>query len=521
MSLREKARATAAPKKPEVTNIPMALAQDAEIITPADSYQQQPTLRRTDNPHSREEAFLALFEIFKEIAYATDETALFRGIATGLMAHLAVPSLALFFRHKDRFVLRHSRGYKLAEKTAFPLGKLPSLLLRQPALHYIHQIKEQLEAEESLYLSALEKSIIVPAVHNGELAAFAIVALPERSDFSQDDLLFLQLFGETLAAFRGLIDRLISLAEQERAYHRREVRQSFFNEFTYRLATTTTDKDADLLLSETLNEKFGLRMYVLVLKEDYFFRVHCAQGLRRKSLSGFEMALNDPIMQELQQARGWQIHDNFRDDRRFTDRLDEEDITLADGLEILPLHHNGQLKGCFMLFALEKLLAGDERFYLQGILQSWLFRKMTDALPRRQATDSDSPYLPLKRRIAKAEEKLAVYGVPYTGILLQIVNLDRLEGIFGPEYAQTLRHKAVEIIRQHLSDGDYCLELLHGQFFLLAEGAQSAQAFKITRQMQRDISEIHPREELSPLVRSKFFSRPEDELPELEKFLQI
>ncbi|MCS6984514.1 MAG: hypothetical protein NZM25_05220 [Leptospiraceae bacterium] len=461
---------------------------------------------------SREEAYQAIFDLYRELSFCDSDEKIYRALFLGITAYLGSISLAMYAQEKDTFYLRYVNGYQLAPNTVFP-GRVFAKVLQQKArLFLVGEVLPSLPEEEKFSLEPFSRDLAIPAMVLTELKGFLLLRL-SKAHISPEEKLFLELLSACAGIYLYFSQIYRNLQEKWELNERRTQRQALFNETVAFFSQVQTKEELDQRLHLLLTRDFGLVDYLLYRREGSLFRPVVMSDSLGKMVAKF-LYWDDPLIQELGSLKKWSlvergVHNSLW--RKLESFLFAQ--SLHEVAEILPLYFKGELYGFFFLLQVKERLLGDDRYFLQGILEHWLAISLS--LEMRERYENASWLELVRDKLAQFEEALREKEEFYCGAVIRIVNLERLESLFGKAEVELICSQARKIIESYMARSDFFQEYLPGSFFFLKKGWDADQAFVETHKIQSAIHELYERQEMAPLVRCHYFCRPRDPIPHI------
>lgn len=477
------------------------------------------------NQQARIEALMSLLELSKELASVTDEDDLWSDILFGIIGQLGVKQVALFFLEQGKPVLKASRGFEISEELDLPnRSGIARALEKTPEIFYPNEMLKKIGGPEKKWLSSLPLGLVVPIVHAGNVRGFILVGKAlAGEEFHPDDLLYLKICGELVAAFHQSIQRVLFYSQQKRIWSERESRFVFLSEFLKQTANYESIQEAEKDLSEMLTDGFGVQVFALLRREEDSFAPLISSGLKHESVERLKAPITAPWLWEARHRKDWYSWKEFRKDPDLSARLKNEDLSIAQSLTILPLYFRSELAGVFLLFELESPLGSEALMMLRTALASLfhmsLANQFLDKSNSSYAKALKDPLYPIKKLIREKEAELEKDPKGYSLLSIQISNQGRLNKLLGAEEGRGVRTKMRALIGEELSSTSYLSEFFPGHFLAIENGWDRSMAWTWSKKLSKKIKKNFPDENTRPIIRTKILARPEDPFMDLDIFL--
>ena len=190
---------------------------------------------------------------------------------------------------------------------------------------------------------------------------------------------------------------------------------------------------------------------------------------------------------------------------------------------LLPLFFQKELEGLFIVFEVNRTLGQDDLSYLQSILQTHFFYKLTSDLETRFKDQLEEqrvdPLMALKKLQKSFEESLEKKKIPYSLVTFQISNASRLGNLLGAEKLFSIKSEVKGILTTETTGDDFVAEIFPSHFLLILKGQTKSDTWSLSKLVQKKVAKLYPEEETRPLLRVKSVSRPDQNLVDLSDFI--
>ena len=475
--------------------------------------------------HNRVESLLNLIELCKELGFVEDEDELWSTVIYGLLGQIGSREAAIFLKIHDRFELKADRGFIIDPQFKLPRRSgIERVLSKEAALYYVKDILDKIVAEEKTWLQSLNAEIVIPIMKYEEVAGFILLGKPiGADDFHLDDLLYLKLFGEVLGSFYDSINRIIFISEQRKLWQEREERHHVYLGYLEKLNRASDIEESTSLVKRVVHDDFSIRLYLFLARDGQSFRPYLSAGLKKQTIDSFTVPVSEDWLWESRHHSTWYNFVDFKDHERLTNRFSPEDLTIVQSMYLLPLFFQKELEGLFIVFEVNRTLGQDDLSYLQSILQTHFFYKLTSDLETRFKDQLEEqrvdPLMALKKLQKSFEESLEKKKIPYSLVTFQISNASRLGNLLGAEKLFSIKSEVKGILTTETTGDDFVAEIFPSHFLLILKGQTKSDTWSLSKLVQKKVAKLYPEEETRPLLRVKSVSRPDQNLVDLSDFI--
>jgi len=452
---------------------------------------------------SRLDALLNLIEIYKEFGSVRSAADLWQVITYSLMAQLGTKHIAIFMEDEGRMHLMYALGFTLATDYSFSAkNRLCRELSETRRIIFIDDFLGSLPENESKLIIASGARYAAPVFRYEELRGVVLINPPAgRAKLSDDDLFYLKICGELLGAMEAQL-RLVAGAEQKNAgLQRAQKYMEYAREFSTALGQLDNHEPLKDALENEMLRHFPESALLLLLREDFFLRMHFATGYPRESVQHLEVPLVNPLIEKIKQG-----------ERTFT----TTDFEASESFSFLgryrqvwahPIRHRREFLG--VAFIADQETARVDA--LGAIVTHYVLQNHISKL-RDHATSAlahaDNPVMAIRNFIAACEEHLERAQEPFAVIVTDIANYDRLHNLHGDSHATAVRDFTRRTLREIMEAQDFCTEVFHGHFVSVLRQKEAGDAWRLSRMLQKQAGKAYPDEDLRPLFQHRIYARP-------------
>lgn len=480
-------------------------------------------------PGSKERAdtLLNLIDLFQELSYIDIPAEFWKTLLHALLSHVGSRSAAIFFEdeRKQTLELITQRGFQLERKAKIGIAHpLVREIMKNKSILFHDEIvlPGQHENQDWNLLSSLNVSAYIPVIQHQHVAGIVLIGKPvSESTFSRHSLLYMQLFGEVLGSFRKAIETMLFLSREREHLDTQLKLQTAFSDFLLRQSEATSEGAHIDSIKNFLEKNLGIQTYVILQNQFISFRALAYRGLSSQTAGRFEKPASSTFYRDMEKQPEWTKWQNIDHVDFFARTLNEEEKEFIEQAMLYPVYRHGELIALFILFdipeenkefTLSFLSTAFKTFAL--LIQSGFEKRHTQGTSLR--TD---PLLVLQSHIDKLEDKQKKSKTPWSLLHFQIDNLQRLEKIMGKEWTSETLGKIHEMLSNMAPDGLAITEFSPGNLAILLHNRGPSGTWAYVKKVQRAIQKEFPEEEIRPLFSTNSFSRPEQEIPNLNSFL--
>lgn len=478
--------------------------------------------------NSRIEALINLIELSKELAISENPEDLWESLLFNILGQVGAREAAIFIKDDERMQLKAHKGFIFSEN--FLLSKrsgIERILNKDLSIHYGTKLANEIVGEEYNLFHSLHIELVIPIVQFEELNGFILLGKTIGStDYTIEDLLYLKLLGEMVGSFHSIIQKNVILQNQRQLWNSREKLYQKYLYFQQQIQTGKNPEETLHIFETYLTDLFAFQAYLMFTlneKEEYILTAQ--KGLQFESYHNIKFNPEDEIIFKCQQHHTWFTYEKMLQDSIFAVKFTDEDkIILKEG-NILPLHFHGSLYGFFILLKVKNNIPSEHMYYAQNIIITYFWFYLSHVYLKKSQKNLNisitDPMHGIKNIIIKFEKKLAKKGTPYALFIVQIVNMDRLENLFGNKYSSNVRKKIKKILSQEFKNADFVSELFSNRFIVIFENTDKSQLWINDKSFLKKINELFPDEQKRPLVNNRLYARPEDKEKSLEQLIQF
>ena len=426
--------------------------------------------------------YLSLFDITKEISNVSEFDELWDSLLYAIMAQMGAETICLFSTEQKKVAgaifhpVAHS-GFELPEGWALKPGdEIYEHMLRETGVTYAEEFRRMttpLSAQEQEILEVSKAHLVFPLKNMNRMYGIAILgpALSE-TDYSMDDLEFLQLLGEMAAVG---VDRVVSRAEFERdtsdLKRRTRVHAGLFSLMRRTSRLKNLDELYDVL-AQHLRDDFGVESYSLVLlsPRDQRYRIFAGNQISPDSIERFNLAVNSNLIATVSNLiRVYDLAD-FRENEEIARAYTNDDLALMQHYWIVPLINMNWLVGFITIHRTTQPWTEFQRELAVSMAEmiSAVFANCI-ILGERETLFRD-PFSPLEERLAKEIKDAGEFNAPVALVDLRVRNIRRLVDVNAPESIADFLASLNRSIASFLFEADFMARVGQGRFALILPG---------------------------------------------------
>jgi len=476
--------------------------------------------------NSRIESLINLIELSKELAIADNPEEIWESLLFSILGQVGAREAAIFIKEDARFTLKSYRGFVFPDN--FHLLKrsgIVRVLLKDLNIRYAHKMTSELVGDEFDLFQSLQIELVIPILQFEELNGFILLGKPIGfSDYSIEDLLYLKLLGEIIGSFHRIIEQSEIFNNQKLIWNSREKIYQKYLYFQQQIQSGKSPEETQQIFSSYLSDLFAFEAYLLfILDEHEEYNLVAQKGLQENSYKNLKFSPEEELVFQCHQNHTWFPHENLKDEKLFNKHFSKEDLSIFKEGQILPLFFHGSLYGFFILLKVKNEISAEYMFFAQNIIITyfWFFLshvylKKTKASLKIAITD---PMHGIKSAITRQEKYLEKKGTPFALYIVQIINLDRLENLFGENYAASVRKKIKKIISSEFSRAKFISDLFSNKFIIILEKTDKAQLWVYDKSLLKKINQSFEDPQKQPLLNNRLYARPEDKEKTLEQLI--
>ncbi|MES0490824.1 MAG: hypothetical protein ABUK01_12585 [Leptospirales bacterium] len=473
---------------------------------------------------NRLESLLNLLEVCKELATLESEEDLWSSIIYSILGQVGIKEIAVFFKEDNRTILKATKGFIIPED--FQLSKrsgIERVLEKDLAIHYSREIINRIVGDEQTLLKTLHSELVVPILNYSSLAGFIIVGKPISRDFHPDDLLYLKLLGELIGSFRNTIERISFMDFHKQSWIDREAQ---FNEFVYfqnRIQYAADLPEAQSILQDFLDRLFHFNTYMFFIKEENDFVSHSQKGFQEETTNQFEINIVDPWLIAAKNKNTWYHFKDFRDDTTFMRYFSAEDGAILNDVHILPFHMHGVLEGVFLLFDVVDSVDSRKMNHAYTVLLNyfWFSRIeiLGESLHSEQFRSEAKPLHAVQSLLRAREDKVEKNNLPYSVYTVYITNATELRNLLEDFGYDSMKRIIKDTLEETIGTINYMSEIIPDRYFLILDGMEKDSLWKLDKRFHKKLKNEFL--DVQPILQSRLYSRPQDNLKSLETLLFI
>ncbi len=468
-------------------------------------------------PRERADTLLNLLDLFQELSVVSDPETFYNSLIQNFLAQAGTRSVAVFILSNRNYSLKAVRTFKLERSMQIPENHpLPSFL-RENLRIQSHEALVKKHGRDNKDLTVFEANapaLYVPIIDHHSLVGLLMVGHSVTQDaFSRESLVYMQLFGEVLGAFRTAIANMDLLRDARRNTQSKEELLTGFEKLVD--SFSEVEKSAENL-STFLHTYAFQDSVILLLKQDFQYKAALHWGIHPTSLLRLEAKLssNDQSIHPEQYSGSVEFFDyifaNLKDEEKFFYRFAavipfmKKDVCQAVLIKLSPSPIEPVFSDRYAKLAVKLFLAVRESRLLSSSGNSSSLLTM----------GAHSHFIEIFNILENQARKS---GSPYSLIRMDYANRERLTRLLGEEWLASSTKILLKILA---SDGNYPVaEVLPGRFFVIIDGARAPAVWAYEKKIGRIIAKEFPEEEKRPVYRISGYSRPDDPDIEPEKFL--
>jgi GGDEF domain-containing protein len=476
--------------------------------------------------NSRIEALINLIELCKELATSEDAGELWESILFSILGQIGTREAAIFIKEENRFNIKASKGYIFPENVQFSKRSgIERIFAKDLNIHYSHKILDNISGDELNLFKSLKAEIFIPVVHFEELLGFIIIGKPiGSSDFSIEDLLYLKLLGEVIGSFYTTIRFIEQINAQRETWNFREKIYQKYIYFQQELQSSTDPDSTRLLFEQYLKETFTFQAYAFfVLNEKEEYSVDSCSGISKDSFKNINFRPGDSLLYKLQQNHTWFEDNSILEEPEISRKLLKEEKAIFSNTLILPLFFHGSLYGFFLLLKTSPEFPYDLLNYAQNMITTYYWYYLSHTYLKKSEKNLNiaitDPLHGVKSALEKQEIKLEKKGKSFAVLLVNIINFNRLENLYGEKFAVSAVKKVKTFCDKEMENVKFLSDIFVDKFMVVFEDIDKSQLWLTEKSLHKRISDLFPEEHKRPLIHNRLYARPEDKKKTLDQLL--
>jgi hypothetical protein len=478
--------------------------------------------------NSRIEALINLIELCKELAIADNPDELWESLLFNILGQVGAREAAIFIKEENRMDLKAFRGFIFPEN--FTLSKrsgIERVLQKDLNIHYGSKLTNDIVGDEYNLFQSLQIELVIPVIQLEELNGFILIGKTiGAGDYSIEDLLYLKLLGEVIGSFHATIEQSLLINNQKKLWNAREKIYQKYLYFQQQIQSGKSPEDSQNIFNSYMTDLFAFQAYLLFIldeKEDYILVAH--NGLQENSYVNLKFLPDEEVIFKCGQHNSWFTYPNMINDSMFSKNFTREDLAILKECQVLPLYFHGSLYGFFILLKVKNDIPSEHMYYAQNIIITYFWYYLSHVYLKKAQKNLKiaitDPMHGIKDAILRHEKILAKKGISYALFIVQIVNLDRLENLFGEKYTFTVRRKIKKILNKEFNNAKFVSELFSNKFIVIFENIDKSQLWIYDKSFLKKMVTVFDDEQKRPMVNNRLYARPQDKERTLEQLINF
>lgn len=476
---------------------------------------------------SRLESLINLIEISKELATLESESDLWESIIFSILGQVGAKEAAIFFKNQNRLELVISKGYIVPDDINFSKRSgIERVLSKDMAIHYGQPLLKELVGDERKWIEAMNPALIIPIVGQQNFLGFILLGHPVgMSDYTIDDLLYLKLLGEILGSFYDSIRRIQSINAQQQIWQTREKLHKEYMFYQNKLLAQKNRIEASNLTHDYLDRAFQGHGFLLCARSQDGFSAEFHKGLSKETMKNMHIEFNETWLMEIRQDATLVSWSDFKERDEISEKFSPEEQEMIRSATLLPIRFRGELFGIFFIFDIQKSLSVEDLFYTRNMIYTYFWFLIGQ---KQYAEDFLETHLLLrdplqlvKKLLEEKEDTLKKKSKEFSVYVLQIANWKRVKNLLSKRKAEKWKDKFYGVLKDEVRNPFYFSEIIAGQFFLILEKTNKADLWMINRAVHKALQPAYEGDTITPLTKSRIYSRPEDPHKSLEDLLFV
>ncbi len=468
-------------------------------------------------PRERADTLLNLLDLFQELSVISDPETFYYSLIQVFMAQAGTRSVAVFILGNRNYALKAVRTFKLERSMQLPENHPLPLFLRENLRIQSHEALVKKHGRDNKDLTVFEANapaLYVPIIDHHSLVGFLMVGNSVTQDaFSRESLIYMQLFGEVLGAFRTTIANMDLLRDARKNMQSKEELLTGFEN----LVDSFSEAENPAENLSTFLRTYAFRdSVILLLKQEFQYKAAFHWGIHPTSLLRIEAKLSS----EAQYKKAEHYHGRAETFDFVFANLKEEEKSFYRFVSVIPFTKRKLWQAVLIKLSgtpIESVFS--DRYETLAVK---LFLALHESRLLSSSGNSSSlltmgTHSHFIEILHILENQARKSGSPYSLIRIDYANRERLTRLLGEEWLASSTEILLKILA---SDENYPVaEVLPGRFFVIIDGALAPAVWAYGKRIGRIIAKEFPAEEKRPVYRISGYSRPDDPDIEPEKFL--